>query len=943
LNSRSILRHPQQQQHQLKYRPSSSSLASAVAPIRDDETIITTSSSSLPPALAEELQIDTTLIQSKQYRERILEETAILLDRKKYPPGSLPINDNHHNNDPKFTSSWLFLLTSWSKTRCPTGAKTAERILLRLEEEELERKRRRQQQQQTDSDKEEKGGIQLHLAHYAVVLSAWAKSGHFQSGYQAERVLKHLHERAKQLPRLRPTRVALNCMIHAWSNQADAIDRAEATLRQMIDDESIQVEIADYNALLMAYARRGDARQAEKILKEMLDGGLRPDLISYNCVLDAWSKYVLEDHEDGCVERAESILKTMQDRYDRGESTIQPNCKSYSSVATAYVKAGGKNHGVDAVSNVERLLSVAEERCISNDVFLYNSILGAWANSNREDAAEQAEHILRTKMEVSGCVDTVSYNTVIKAWKLSSGVPNAAERAEKLMNHMIELQRSDPTFSIKPDVYTITSIIDCYAKQHQTKGNAKKAVALLQKMIQTCKAGDVTVKPNTITVNCVLDALAKSNEPGEAEEAEALLRSLQNSCEMCLDKVHLNTISYTSVMDAYARNSNPQKTEAIFQLMKEDVENGNSEAKPTTRTYNVILNAWVQSNTREGLERAEAILKRMKNSKEADLRPNIVSYATLMNGWAKSSRPDALLKVEQLFTDITEKSGLKPNCHCYSAYLQTLVRSGERDAPRRADKMIREMYKDYRLNNNVEAKPKAEGITLVIGSWAKSGARDAGERAEHLLNWMLDIYEKEKDEAFKPSQLTFSAVINAWAKCKHFDKAIRARAVLDKMIEMYESGNSDAKPNTIVYTAVLNACAYTIGDSSAKLESFQMATDAFKELCRSRYGNPNHVTYGTFLTACRNLVPEGDSRASTVKAVFNKCCLDGQVSDLVMKRAQSALTNEQFESLLEGHDFIINVDGTVDMESIPDKWKANAVDVRRGRKQQMPYKTGQRP
>ena len=79
-------------------------------------------------------------------------------------------------------------------------------------------------------------------------------------------------------------------MIYAWRRQQDTIGKAEETLRNMINDEEVKIENADYNALLHAYARRGDAK---------------------------------------------SILSTVQQRYDNRESDIRPNGKSYSTVVAS--------------------------------------------------------------------------------------------------------------------------------------------------------------------------------------------------------------------------------------------------------------------------------------------------------------------------------------------------------------------------------------------------------------------------------------------------------------------------------------------------------------------------------------------------------------------------------------------------------------------------------
>jgi pentatricopeptide repeat protein len=44
------------------------------------------------------------------------------------------------------------------------------------------------------------------------------------------------------------------------------------------------------NALILAYAKSNDALNAEKVLREMVKAGLRPDAVSYTTVIDAYKR-----------------------------------------------------------------------------------------------------------------------------------------------------------------------------------------------------------------------------------------------------------------------------------------------------------------------------------------------------------------------------------------------------------------------------------------------------------------------------------------------------------------------------------------------------------------------------------------------------------------------------------------------------------------------------
>ena len=534
------------------------------------------------------------------------EKTDPFLDPKFHPLGSLPGN---------LSTVALLVMNDWARTSSPTGASTAAAVLERLEQEVF------------DAGNAE---IDLTVMHYSVVAHAWAKSDHHQAGLQAEQVLDSLMERSRTKPSIAPNRVVYNCVIHAWSRQGNTV-RAEAAFERMKADPTIELETGDYNALLSAYSRQGNARRAESILKEMLDSGVEPDLNSYNCILESWR----QDDEPGAAERAESILDTLQQNYDNHQSDIRPNGRSYSSVVSAYIKTGRS----DAVAQAERLLSLAEERGLAHDSYLYNSVLDAWAMSNNVDATAKAEAIL-DDMERMKSANTVSYNTVIKAWKRSNH-KDAAARAEALLNRMEDLHKNDYTLAVGPDVFTYTSVIQCYTKyntKYNASGSAAKAVALLNRMVDGCRAGNDDLKPNTITVNIVLDALAKTGDDASAVKAEEILNMFRVSCESCLDKVNLSTVSFTTVIDAYAKSGIPtsaHKARAIFEAMEQEYASGNTAAKPNRRSFNTLMNAWILTGSKAGVDEAEALLLRMeKEYQEGNtcVRPDVVSFSIVMNG-----------------------------------------------------------------------------------------------------------------------------------------------------------------------------------------------------------------------------------------------------------------------------------------------------------------------
>ena len=758
--------------------------------------------------------------------------------------------------------------------------------------------------------------------HFHQVIDAWARSQHQRAGQYADTILARLEERATSDAQFTPNRVVLNSVMHAHSRQGH-LDPAEQIFQRMKADPNIGVQIGEYNAMLSAFAKKGEGRRAEELLKEMLDEDtfVQPDIISYNCILDAWQN----GNEPGDADRAASILKTLQEKYDSGESWIKPNARSYATVAAAF---RGRE---DATEMAHHYLFTATERGVAGDMYNYNIMLDAWACSGDPMAAEFAEEILLYKMEPDGLVNSVSYNTVIKAWK-NSDRPDAAQRADSILKRMMAITKKGNRYAVTPDTWTFTGVIDCYAKSKQS-GLAGKALEVFEDMVRACKEGNIAAKPNTVTLNCVLDALAKSGEAGAADQAKTLLLRVLNSNEPCLDKAYPDAISYTSLIDAFGRTGTAEgarEAKAIFKMMEAQFAEGDVSCKPTMRTYNTIMNSLVQNEKNGYEEETEAILDRMEalyESGDLDLRPNVISYSIVMNGWSKSKHPDALQRTEAVFSRLVRsyKAGnnsAKPNLFIFVSLLNAVCKSGSPRAPQRAENIVRHMYREY-LAGSGDLKPNAQAITQAIGCWAKSGDTQSGEKAEELFNWLVEIYEKDQDRSLRPNAMTFNAIITAWAKSRVADKARRARNCLNRMVEMYEAGNPDAKPNTIIYTAVLNACGvHPSATEDEKVTAFQIANATYTELRASGFGRPNHVTYGSYLLACKNL-PDDEDRTLLVKRTFKECCADGQLDEFVFSKVRRYLPREDLLQIFHEMGFVPDGDSAVYITNLPDKWQCH--------------------
>ena len=135
-------------------------------------------------------------------------------------------------------------------------------------------------------------------------------------------------------------------------------------------------------------------------------------------------------------------------------------------------------------------------------------------------------------------------------------------------------------------------------------------------------------------------------------------------------------------------------------------------------------------------------------------------------------------------------------------------------------------------------------------------------------------------------------------------------------------------PTTVViYNAIINACAYTIGDLNEQRRAIEIAHLMLQDLDKSPYANADQVTYGTFLKVCENQMPPSDTRRQLVNVVFKKCAKDGQMGKLVLDQLMSILTPEHFEELVG-----ISVEHrSLSWKDLPKEWRSNVVEGKKVR------------
>lgn len=158
------------------------------------------------------------------------------------------------------------------------------------------------------------------------------------------------------------------------------------------------------------------------------------------------------------------------------------------------------------------------------------------------------------------------------------------------------------------------------------------------------------------------------------------------------------------------------------------------------------------------------------------------------------------------------------------------------------------------------------------------------------------------------------------------------------MDKLYQAGYKNARPDEVTYTSVLNSCAFPATlDRKTRRKALDTAIFTLRELRSSRYGQPNEVTYGTFIQACANLLSDDDEMLrAVIEEAFQQACKDGQVGQMVLTRLRDAAPEGLYEELLAK----VSNSPTPSVSDLPLEWRCNLREEKKRGRRDRPLSRG---
>jgi len=362
--------------------------------------------------------------------------------------------------------------------------------------------------------------------------------------------------------------------------------------------------------------------------------------------------------------------------------------------------------------------------------------MNLYAKERSRFGAENAESLLQRILEesaagnvaVEGTISTATFNIAIDAWA-KSGVKEAGEHAERIFMWMNEVWKDGKQSKIKQDTISFTSVIDAWANSN-TKGSAKKACAILDLMEKMSKISSsqsseidynvvIVPRPNRVTYNICLSALARSRERNSAIKAEKLVERMEQQYKESNNDLSIkpDVVSYQSLIFAWSNSREwgaPQRAEEILKYLDDLHKAGDESLRPNAYCFAAAINAWSKSVEKDKVKRAWNILKYMQElhkSGDIDEGPNVFIYTSVLNTACypcikgneeevQEAKKEAFEVALSVYEEILESEHVRPNHVTYGAFLNACHRLLAKKDERR-NTIIKKTFRQAILHGQV--------------------------------------------------------------------------------------------------------------------------------------------------------------------------------------------------------------------------------------------------
>jgi pentatricopeptide repeat protein len=802
-------------------------------------------------------------------------------------------------------------------------------------------------------------------------MNAWSKSWDPSAHENAEKIFQQMtdyHEND-----VKPDVLSFSTLLDTYSRSRhpNAVERAEE-LFEMMDELGVQRNVYTYSALQKVHARSGRPDAADlclKVLERMLqlyrngDIFAKPNCVNYNSVLHAYSRTNTRKSAD----RANDMLEKMEMSDFDGGYDVEPDRLSYALTILACGRCPDALYGSKlSEANLEKMekraeieakkrkeISSAAPASVTLDLESFNVVLTATSKSRHPDSALRAIRIVKRMEEYAKqghdfvAPNVRSWNAILHCFSRSNE-EDRGERSEQILNHMFELHQKGVK-NVKPDAFSFAAVLSTYQRL-KTPLACQRCDDIVRHMEELYEKGELEQHPDVFHYTILCTAWARSNQKRAAPRVVEILSMMKEKHRAGVPHIKPNVRTYDSCLDALCRAGDVEKAEQLLYHMLALARDGDKEALPDSFSFNCVISGFTRSRRKDAAQRAESVLDRFLEFSEEfpSVRPDTRSFTHIIAHYARQKEMlDSPYRAEYALNRLisffqADNKNLAPNVFAFTTVMDAYALHNHKDAGEKSEQLVRTMLKLKRQYDMEDLEINTGVMNNVLNAWSFSDHENAGYRADAIVNDMENRCDEEGELGIQPNARTYSLLLTIWSKMKVGHKAERALEILNHMKERSKRGKLSLPSNDLSHSIVINACAFTKGDTEVEERAFQIAVQMMTELLRGDNPSivPTSTTFGWFFQACRHLKVDKALKEENLERYFSTCCEMGLVNDFVLDRFKEAASDQVLQKMMGTTLSNLMTDDTKDTRSAKERLALNDLPPDWRRKPRKQYTPG---
>merc|ERR1719301_89268 len=368
-----------------------------------------------------------------------------------------------------------------------------------------------------------------------------------------------------------------------------------------------EVDISKHVAMMRARSKENDLEGAMQVFRKLQSSGVQLTALVYNALLDS------------CVQcgKVNIALQHFNEMKELGFVDVV----SYNTLLKAYLKIG-------QINKARTLLAEMAENNIQANQVTYNEMLNALVTT--KDRKEMWA-LVREMNSMGMRPNSVTCSIILKSLTAHSATDDVRQ-AMALIDNLQE-DMDEVLFASVIEASVRVGQLDLLSSKLQqyaglgglagltapTYGSMIKAYGRARDIERVRELwGEMrrrNVRPTSITLGCMVDALVCNGYPEDALDLVREIRADEQSRDI------LNTVIYSTLLKGFAQSKQPERVQMVFEEMKAERVQCNT----------VSFNTMIDANARTGrMDRAEELFQEME---AVGASPDIITFSTLVKGY----------------------------------------------------------------------------------------------------------------------------------------------------------------------------------------------------------------------------------------------------------------------------------------------------------------------